>query len=114
MSKVFLIEPTRQDVSAAARFGEVVCLFDGVVKRPSVWAKGYGDLVVDELVAQGFDSERDFIVTAGSTVSLVQVAAAMARRFEEFAMLLFDATGDRYVERVLGSPSPAIDKVVRT
>jgi hypothetical protein len=96
--RVFLLENTRHDVSAARSHGQVVTLF-GPENRSklSFWTPDYGTSVVCELLAAGFDPERDVICVAGHMVGITGAIAAIAARFKRFKLLQWEPRSQSYV-----------------
>ena len=102
MSEVFIIEPPRHniDVSKAAKYGEIIYVFNYSDRRCSVWSHvSFGMTVLQRLKELGFDSKNDFICVVGSMVTVVIAFIAIAQHYDEFNVLLFNSIDDAYVQK---------------
>ena len=102
MSRVIILEPCHVDVSSADRYGELVTLFPG--RRSSPFdTDEYEAEILSGLKSISYDPDEDVICLAGKIVCVSVLCALLAREYGAFGALLFDASGCRYVRRVIGS-----------
>ncbi len=102
MSKVFIIEPPRQniDTNKAREYGDIVYVFDHDDRRCSVWSHvNFGNTVLRRLVELGFDPEEDFVCIVGAMVTVLIAVVAVAQHYDEFKVLLFNSVDDSYVQK---------------
>jgi hypothetical protein len=105
--RVFLVKSTRDDVSDARRFGDVVLIFGDAEPRPRLFSEDFAAEVVRRLETAQYDPEVDYFLVTGDLVSVTMVAAAIARessvppralffdkQVSEYRPLRLGATGD--------------------
>jgi len=100
--RVFVLEPTRHELSTAERYGEVVYALPRGARAPSIWAGDYADAVLDRLDEADYDPRVDYFCVAGSVVPVTQVVAALASIYDKFQVLFFDASRGGYAPKTLG------------
>lgn len=103
MSKVFIIEPPRQniDTSKAKEYGDIIYVFDHDDRRCSVWSHAsFGQTVLQRLEELGFDPEKDSICVVGAMITVLIAVVAIAQRYEKFNVLLFNSIDDKYVQKL--------------
>ena len=107
MSRVFVIEEGRHDMSDAERFGPVIALFkprelnylepEDIVRRVEV-----------ALAARDFDQTTDYICLSGYMVACAFAMVALSRIYESFHVLIFDAQKRTYTERMIGASQRSV------
>jgi hypothetical protein len=102
MPRVFVLEPCRQNLEDAKRFGNVTYLFAEEGSRSSIWAEGFLVEIVKALTEQGYNPAEDYFLIAGGMAPNVTAVATIASAFGRFKTLLFDAKANSYLERKLG------------
>lgn len=102
--RVFAFERCEQDVSAAAKFGEVVYLFDADGSRPSIWSDEFGEQVVKTLMNWRFNPDEDFILCTGKMVPLMMLSLTALAEFEVINLLLYNSVEREYVRRTYALP----------
>ena len=103
MARVFIIEPTRLDTSAAADFGAIRYLFCPGDQRCSIWDEEFASQVLAKLRLHAYDPLADYLVVAGHTVAVAQCIAICICEFKRLNVLFFSATHRNYVSRTLGA-----------
>lgn len=94
MSRAFIVEQPRLDVSGAERFGKLSVLFRAGRYRPSVWEPAFAQAIVGRLREERFDPESDYIVLTGQQLLLVGLVAAVVAAYGKFTALAFNAHGN--------------------
>ena len=100
MSKVFIIEPPRQniDVSKAEQYGDIVYIFNHNDRRCSVWSHvDFGKTILQRLKELDFNVHEDSICVVGTMITIAITIVAVAQHFDAFSLLLFNSTTDSYV-----------------
>jgi len=92
MSRAFQLEPTSLDVTKAARFGEVVRLFNHPRQHPSPLKSVFAAEVVRRLLDEHFDPSRDYVIVTGAITPMVAMVAAVVAQFGEVRALCFDVS----------------------
>lgn len=104
MSRVFLVEPPRQnmDISKAEAFGEVVYLFGPGVRRCSIFdVEQFSSSVVQRLKELGFNHVEDCFCVIGGLVPVSITLSMMLTHYPEVVLLLYSATSNEYCKRTL-------------
>lgn len=95
MSRVFIIERSKHNVSTANAFGALVTLFPRTGDRPSIWrSTECASRVIAELRRYRFDPQQDFILLCGSQIMLSIVVAVVAVEYGQFTALAFNTHDD--------------------
>lgn len=102
MSKVFVLERTKVDISDAKRYGTVEYVYEDNDRRLSIWDENYKWDTLDVLEHLGFNAERDYLLIAGNVVPMIIVATAMVSKYGRIQALLYSATERAYILRWLG------------
>lgn len=101
MPRVFILEPTKVDISCATEWGELVTLFPRGAQRSSIWDARYSDEVLAALASYDYCPIEDYLVVAGSQVPLVIAAVAIAQEHGAAQYLFFSAPDRAYKARTL-------------
>ena len=102
MTKVFVLEPTRLDVSAACAYGELVYIFAPGQHRSSIWTPEFAAELLARLSQLGYTS-NDYILIAGHVVAVSILLTALVAAYSKVSALAFDSCGRRYVPQTLGA-----------
>ena len=103
MSKrVFVVEPTKHDVSRAAEHGVLTYVFPRGTRRSSVWSDDFREEVLEGMARLDFDPRSDRVLMAGHTVVMMIVASLLAALHGAFTGLCYDAATGAYVETRMG------------
>lgn len=94
MSKVFILEPPVVNTAKADEYGERVILFPEGESRPSMWDRTFGDAVVERLVEEGFDPEKDYFLLVGAQVPTVLAIVAIVDQYGPLRLLVFNARSE--------------------
>jgi len=101
--RVFVLEPVKQRLDNAARFGKVEYIFPPDAARCSIFdTKDLSDEILASLKTQSYNPDSDYIVITGHQIPVVTMVAALANEYGEFKALLYNAVEHDYIERVLG------------
>ena len=107
MSKVFALEPTTKNISAAEVFGEIIYLFEVCDTRPSIWdTHSFKRALHKQLIAYNFDPTKDLLLAAGATIPLLVAMNLLSTSYPEFSVLFWHAGTQEYVCRVFTNYSP--------
>jgi len=101
--RVIFIEHPRQNIntSSAEKFGEIEYLFDVDSRRCSVFSTEFFQRHIKEsLIEINYDPKVDYVCVAGSMVVLAIALVTIAKNYDDFKVLLFSSTENRYIERV--------------
>lgn len=108
-ARVFLFEPPTSDtidVGPAAQYGDIQYLFRptrGEKSRSSIWETDkLAEETLDALMANDYDSGRDYICISGHQISIAILIATVATEYGRFNALFFDTRERSYVARQLG------------
>lgn len=102
-SRVFVLEPVKQRLDDAKRFGQLSYIFPRDAARASIWdSDELANEILDILRRAEYDPQADYIVVTGHQIPLSIAVAAITAEYGEFQVLFFNATDHCYVERVLG------------
>lgn len=107
MSRVFVIERTRHDVSSASDYGPLKYIFPPDMHRSSLWSKEFRDELTSRLDDLGFNPKVDYILAAGNTIPLIMLVGALVARFGYVRALAFYATDRTYTPILIGDESNA-------
>ena len=102
MARVFALEPCRQDISSARKFGRITYLFERDGDRSSIWAPEFPREIVQKLDALGFEPDVDFFVVAGQMVPLVIAISSIVATYGATNVLFYSSTERHYVTRTIG------------
>ena len=106
MSKIFLLEPSKFDVSHLAEWGQVQYVYGPTDHRPSIWDERFVPSTIKRMEDMGFNPDRDHIAIVGHLVPIVMVTSALAQKYgPRVCALYFSSTTREYVERSLGVPT---------
>ena len=111
MSRVFLAEPNgRYDLTAAREFGDIVYLSDQSM-NPFDTATVV-DKLETALIQAGFKPDEDYICMTGQSLTVAMLLAVAAATYPMVRLLMFDARGSNYRERVFsaGDPGESLSK----
>jgi hypothetical protein len=105
MTRAFMVQPGRDDVSRARRFGEVTYLFGASDRRPPIWSDEFQAELAERLRARGYDPDVDYVVMTGhlATVALFVSAVHAAWPGSRPQALFYDKAQEDYVQRRLGA-----------
>jgi hypothetical protein len=102
MSKAFVVEHCRADVTAAQQFGDVKYIFPRGYRRPGFWSSEYVDAAITSLLDQGFNPDEDSIVIVGHYNPLVVVIAKLISMYGHLKVLMWDSVSTQYQLKVIG------------
>lgn len=102
MPRVFLLEPTKVDVSRAADWGQLTVLFPPGVHRSSIWDERYSGEVLNALAVHRYIPLEDFFLVAGSQVPLVMASIVMTKAYGVIQYLFYNAIDHSYHSKTLG------------
>jgi hypothetical protein len=96
MSKVFVVEHTPKDISAATEYGPLVYVFGGETSRSSMYVPEFQKELIKRLEDLDFNQKRDYILLAGSTVIIAVTVAAVGAAWGSFNVLAFEVQNKSY------------------
>lgn len=102
MSNVYVLEPTRLDISGLSQHGHVKFVFDERSQRPSIWDPAYIRCAVARMQSMGYDPDCDYVAIVGHVACLVMLSTALAQLYPSAKVLYFSAPTREYVVRRLG------------
>lgn len=103
-SRVFMVEPTRVDSSAARDYGEVVYIFDADTRRCSAFrTANFGVAVLERLQDMQYDPLVDCVCLSGSLLAVGTALAVIAQVHSKFNVLLFNSVDGKYVLRTFNA-----------
>ena len=101
--RVFVLEPVKQRLDNAARFGTIAYIFPPDSARCSIFdTEDLSDEIITTLKTQSYNPETDYIVITGHQIPVVTMVAALANEYGKFKALLYNAVEHGYIERLLG------------
>ena len=102
MTRVFVIEPVREEYLAGLpAFGEVITVFNNQ-GRPPLFSDDYGPALIALLRKLDYDPSSDYIAVAGKQVPLFIASAEISATFGPFQVLMFHAGTREYLSRTIG------------
>lgn len=102
-ARVFVLEPVKQRIDDAKRFGEIEYIFPHDAMRSSIFdTDSLADEILESLERMDYRPDVDYLVMTGNQIPLVTAVAAIVADYGEFKALLFHAADHCYVERILG------------
>lgn len=102
MTRVFMLEPARQDASGLTSHGEVTHVFPTGARRASIWSERFLEQAIASLESLGYDPARDWFSVVGSVVPVSKVVCELVARHSRVRLLYFNTTTCRYEEHVTG------------
>lgn len=105
MGRVILIEKPKAhiDVTKASPYGDIVVLFGDHDRRSSVFhTRAYAEEVLAQLVKIDFRPNDDAFCVTGAVVPIVVGLSAALLRYGPLKVLLYNASDDKYVLRMVG------------
>lgn len=97
MSRVFVIERSRYDVSAAQEYGVITYLFAEHGTRASIWHESFPRQVLQALESHDFDPQQDYFLIASHLVPVIISVSVMQKRYSSIRVLFHCASENRYV-----------------
>lgn len=94
--RVFILEPTKVDVSKARRFGDVKYIFGRGDTRPSIWSEEFAQTCLDILKENDYSPDDDALLMVGQIIPLTKLVAAVAEEYRYFRCLCWVATDHDY------------------
>ena len=88
-TRVFLLEPVKQDTQDAREFGEITYLFKYGEQRPSIFSIEYQDELEKRFIECEFDPENDLFVLTGFQIAISIAVAVLTKMFKNFEILCF-------------------------
>ncbi len=101
-TKIFVIEPTRHDISPAAIYGTLVYLFAPDMHRSSIWSNAFRDEIFERLDALEFNPDVDYILAAGNQIPLLVLVGGIVARYNHCNILAFNASARQYIPLTVG------------
>jgi len=99
--RVFILEPTRVDVSAAEEFGDITYVFGQGERRVSIWNTLFAEHTVASMENVGFDPTTDCFAVVGHLVPLTLALIALLKKHQAVNILLYSAIDRCYLERTV-------------
>jgi hypothetical protein len=98
MSRVFILEMPKHDISDAKNFGEFVEVFGKHHRRKNrLWSKEFKhDEIADRFEELDFDFKQDAILLAGNMQLTLLVVTALISYSTPLQVLAFDSTQNEY------------------
>ena len=104
-SRVFMPAwSSKFDSAPAKKFGEIIYLMRGEKIVNPFNTERLVSLFYEELDSQSFDQEADYIALTGGHIFVAFLLATAAVSYDKVKILLFDASTNKYVERVFEVP----------
>ena len=98
--RVFILQRKGLDYSSAAKFGEIIVVYEG--ERPPITNIAFQQKIEDFLLTHEFDPDRDYIMISGSAVNMHIYGAVVAGLFDKYAALIYSAESDEYFPIYVG------------
>lgn len=98
-SRVFLLEATDKDVTAAKRFGSIVHLFPDNRPRPSIWDPKIMQSIQLRLDNEHFDPSSDYLIALGAQALFATTIHFMSQTYSSYRVLFYHAALKTYVVR---------------
>lgn len=103
-SRVFMVEPTRVDSSAACDYGEAVYIFDADTRRCSAFrTASFGVAVLKRLQEMKYEPLVDSVCLSGSLLAVGTALVVIAQVYSKFNVLLFNSVDGKYVLRTFNA-----------
>jgi hypothetical protein len=99
--KVFVLEPTKHDLTDASRFGDIIYLYHPEERRPPMWTHAFIQDCLARLEKNDYDPEVDYFLIGGPHTPVTLLAAHMIREFPAANLLLFDSTQSEYIPKLI-------------
>ena len=98
--RAFVIDHnSKQDVSDASRFGQIVYLFAHGERPPSLFSNAF--IVECMHRMEDFDELLDYFVVSGNVNATTLVTATLVSKYDTVNLLLFDASNSEYVHKAI-------------
>lgn len=103
-NRVFMVEPTRVDSSAAHDYGETVYIFNADTRRCSAFrTANFGIAVLKRLQEMKYDPLVDSVCLSGALLAVGTALVAIAQVYPRFNVLLFNSVDGKYVLRTFNA-----------
>lgn len=107
MARAFLLEEHRLDVSQAAQFGSITCLFGSKRSRNSIWDSEFKCQILEAMNSENYDPKIDYFIVVGSMVPIAIAIATLVAFYGPIQVLLFSAVERQYISRTIGDSTDA-------
>lgn len=92
-SRVFLMQAEQNvDVTSAMEYGPLIPLFkpnEPKENRPSIWREEFVDEVINRMIKNKFNPEKDYVLVAGYTSGLIIWIVSILREWEDCDVIKF-------------------------
>ena len=113
MNRVFVLMPTDKPLEGAARFGELVAVYDAESYRPSVWDPEFVRQALARMSTARYDPLEDLVVVTGPVMPVTTWIGALCAKYGQIRALCFDYRYQQYVDRVVGDVTSSHHKDIK-